>query len=760
MELTNLQKDIVNQLTSLYNPNKMTKIDFKAPTGSGKTLMASAFISELIEQNPNDKFVFVVATPSSSDLPFSFEQKLLQYKSDLPFSQFSVEYIKSPSETGENMLKTDATIKIIPEVNKVYIFGKSSFGVNRILTTRHIIDDFINMIKDNNFKLIYIRDEAHIGGNVTNDDETFEMLMQNNATLLIKMTATPDYTNQTINKVVLTEEDLNNPAKNDGKFLLKTNPVLLLKDSMTDDDMLADAINNFKLIKKEYKKLEKDGIYIRPAMLIQVNNDSNTNKEASILFNESLLKIKKELTRNGLSWVQYFGSNDKDSDRVYKDKFSLSDITENSSDIDAIIFKVGPATGWDIPRACMLLRLRKVCSDGLNIQTIGRIKRNCYPNLEKNEITDKYYIYTNYPEDKNLIVFNAKVKDKFLKEEFMSIEITNVKDCSKKVSQQGLLDDLLKYLTEKKNKIIQTTKNCFINENNCLIYIEILNTVSGGRSVSKISNVYQFIKLYKRLKANNLDLFEKCERIFYDFWKNNFSNKEIFGFPYTKEMFYINLIQYFKNDIINLINKNRQYKPKYKVVSSVYDKQEYTQIYTNVPHEESTRMHSYLFDTKLNGRDFYQPIGENSRSPEVFVYNKISNIDYQTGCIKAWCKNFTTSNVNGAYLDKYNNLRHSFFDFIIKFNNNAFLYIEVKGEQDINPEKTNLLKGAYKEYFNKQNLTIFDKPVVISIFKVNTINGNIAHDCFYDSNLFTKDLNSLSTDELFKEISSIETTNI
>ena len=77
MELTNLQKDIVNQLVALYVPNQKVKVDFKAPTGSGKTFMASAFISELMGQNENEKFVFVIATPSSSDLPFSFEQKIL-----------------------------------------------------------------------------------------------------------------------------------------------------------------------------------------------------------------------------------------------------------------------------------------------------------------------------------------------------------------------------------------------------------------------------------------------------------------------------------------------------------------------------------------------------------------------------------------------------------------------------------------------------------------------------------------------------------
>ena len=138
------------------------------------------------------------------------------------------------------------------------------------------------------------------------------------------------------------------------------------------------------------------------------------------------------------------------------------------------------------------------------------------------------------------------------------------------------------------------------------------------------------------------------------------------------------------------------------------------------------------------------------------MFNKIYDIDYDDECIKVWGKNFTTSNVNSAYLDKYNNLKHSFFDFIIKFKNNALLYIEVKGEKDINPEKTEMLKGAYKEYFEKSNISIFDKPVVISIFKVNTANGNISHDSFYDGNYFDRNLNLLSVEELIEEISKLK----
>ena len=380
----------------------------------------------MINNHFAEDFIFVIATPSSSSLPAFFEQKLNKYKVDLPFSKFDVEYIQSPSSAKSD--KTEAIQKILPQKNKVYIFGKSSFGKGRIFSEYKIIDDFVLAAIDKGYKLIYIRDEAHIGGERQENSEyaqNFENLMNSNASFVLKMTATPDFNNQRTKKVVLKESWLNNPICNEGKFLLKTHPVSLLNKNIKDEDLLGDAIKNFKEIKKKYATLN---IGIRPAMLIQVDNDSSTDKMVSQKFKDGLENIKKELTAANLSWVQYFGNNDKDTSQVNKD-FSLEEITNNNNTIDVIIFKIGPATGWDIPRACMLLQLRNVSSKTLNIQTIGRIKRNPYPNLERHPITDDYYVYSNAEEQNcDVKLYTYNVKQKFENETFLSIDIANQKE--------------------------------------------------------------------------------------------------------------------------------------------------------------------------------------------------------------------------------------------------------------------------------------------------------------------------------------------
>ncbi|EEH02207.1 type III restriction enzyme, res subunit family protein [Ureaplasma urealyticum serovar 2 str. ATCC 27814] len=72
-------------------------------------------------------------------------------------------------------------------------------------------------------------------------------------------------------------------------------------------------------------------------------------------------------------------------------KITLKEISKKKSNVDVILFKIGPATGWNIPRACMLVQLRNVSSKNLSVQTIGRIKRFANPNFDKKEIDIKFH---------------------------------------------------------------------------------------------------------------------------------------------------------------------------------------------------------------------------------------------------------------------------------------------------------------------------------------------------------------------------------
>ena len=61
-----------------------------------------------------------------------------------------------------------------------------------------------------------------------------------------------------------------------------------------------------------------------------------------------------------------------------------------------MIFKVAPATGWDCPRADILVMFREITSPTFHTQIIGRIKRMPEAHHYKLEELNKAYIYTNY----------------------------------------------------------------------------------------------------------------------------------------------------------------------------------------------------------------------------------------------------------------------------------------------------------------------------------------------------------------------------
>ena len=388
MKLTNTQQNGVNELVNEFDPNSKNIVYFKAPTGSGKTFMIANVINDITKKYFEEKLLFVIATLSSAELPKQMENNLNDYKHYLDFGQYlNIEKVDSPSNSKTSN-KSDTTYSIIAEKNKVLIFGTSSFGKNKIFTEEGVFDAFIDQIINEEYKLIYIRDEAHYGGetNVTkskyldlyndstdnekqirsakDDGIKFEAKMQQIAQYVIKMTATPN--NKLFKQIVITDKDL----EQDNIKLLKPNYCQnediksLGIDTLSNKDILEIACNKFKEIKSKYidKVNEPSLVGINPAMLIQVRN-KHSSEITDNQFDEEINQIISIIKSHGLTYAIYFGD-DKSSNKFeltnIREKIDLKSISQNNSDIDVIIFKIGPATGWNIPRACMLVQLRNV----------------------------------------------------------------------------------------------------------------------------------------------------------------------------------------------------------------------------------------------------------------------------------------------------------------------------------------------------------------------------------------------------------------
>lgn len=76
----------------------------------------------------------------------------------------------------------------------------------------------------------------------------------------------------------------------------------------------------------------------------------------------------------------------------------LEDIQAFDSPVDVLIFKQAIATGWDCPRASILLMFREIKSITFEIQTVGRIMRMPELRHYSHEILNRGYVYTNFGE--------------------------------------------------------------------------------------------------------------------------------------------------------------------------------------------------------------------------------------------------------------------------------------------------------------------------------------------------------------------------
>lgn len=706
MKLTNTQQNAVNELVNEFDPNNKNIVYFKAPTGSGKTFMIANVINDITKKYFGEKLLFVIATLSSAELPQQMKNNLEDYKYYLDFGAYlNIEKVDSPSNSKTNN-KSDATHSIIAEKNKILIFGTSSFGKNKIFTEEGVFDAFIDQIKNEEYKLIYIRDEAHYGGetntakskyldlyndNAENEkqissakDEAikFEAKMQQIAQYVIKMTATPN--NKQFKQIVITDKDL----EQDNIKLLKPNYCQnediksLNVDILSNKDILEIACNKFKEIKSKYidKINEPSLVGINPAMLIQVRN-KHSNEITDNQFDEEINQIISIIKSHGLTYAIYFGD-DKSSNKFeltnIREKIDLKSISQNNSDIDVIIFKIGPATGWNIPRACMLVQLRNVSSDTLNVQTVGRIRRNPNPSfpddelmkINPNSISKNYYVYSNY-EKKNREWSYYILQDKFKQNiddfKFYNGQINRniLKETanSKKYNDEILsligkeqilnyINNELEYEYNKTHKLIATKEEIKDNNGN-YVWREKKSLRNAIELEMYINDMYKIHQNYvSETTINNVN--SKINK-----WWNSLESTEKI---YSKNLIWYAIFKLYLNDIKKLHQKTIQIRKKENS-----NLQEFELINTKKLPSNSYQWNTSNFIDMLDNSDIkttekelnYAYLNSDNKSnkhyldsnPEQFLLNKIKDefkelyVDYVDEPnkfneeIKIWTKN-------------------------------------------------------------------------------------------------------------------------
>lgn len=148
---------------------------------------------------------------------------------------------------------------------------------------------------------------------------------------------------------------------------------------ITDDyDYLLDLADaKRKSISAHYQAIGKN---IRPLVLIQFPNGQP----------ETIVAVERKLESMGYTY-----DNGMVSKWMSEDKKDLPDnLTENDAQPVFLLMKQAISTGWDCPRAKILVKLREGMSENFEIQTIGRIRRMPEATHYEDDLLDFCYVYT------------------------------------------------------------------------------------------------------------------------------------------------------------------------------------------------------------------------------------------------------------------------------------------------------------------------------------------------------------------------------
>lgn len=396
--LFEFQEQTVNFLLDITAKSDSKEvITVKSPTGSGKTVVLIDYIDEYLSK-VNSKTAFIWLCPGKGDLEEQSRSKMLKF---------------APSRSTQNLF--DALLSGFEEESTTFINWElvTKKGNTAIRDSeRKNLFDRIAEAHRNGIDFIIIIDEEHSH----NTSKAKAIIDAFAAKHIIRVSATT-IKNKLHEFYEIDELDVINEGLITKALYVNEG----IEDNMeitNDYDCLLDlADNKRKSIANKYSDLGKN---IRPLVLIQFPNA----QPETVIAVEQKLKSMGYTYDNGM--VSKWMSGDK------------KDIPDNITDNDAtpifLLMKQAISTGWDCPRAKILVKLREGMSESFEIQTIGRIRRMPEAMHYEEEVLDNAYIYT----------FDEKYKAALLREIDKAYEVRRLflKDACKTFSLEKEIRDL------------------------------------------------------------------------------------------------------------------------------------------------------------------------------------------------------------------------------------------------------------------------------------------------------------------------------
>lgn len=328
-----------------------------APTGSGKTVLVCKFIDDYLDENPNTVFLWLC--PGAGGLHKQSEDSFAETTSGIPYGDV-YDFITEPDPRGHVFfINWD---KINKKSNVVLREGEHKDLMTKVLSCHN-----------SNIDIFMLIDEEHKYRDTAN-----EYIANIQPKHVLRISATPISQGDHV-ETIADDEVIAAGLIATGISINEGVSHAIQDNNNLDDDLLLLELADKKRkeIQREYDRL---GLNIRPLVLIQFPNGSE----------EWIARVKEALSDMGYT----------DNSGLVASWFS-GDHPDNPEEIKKLdgqyaflLFKQAIATGWDCPRAKILVKLREGGTERFNIQTVGRIRRMPLREHYDNDLVDNCYLYT------------------------------------------------------------------------------------------------------------------------------------------------------------------------------------------------------------------------------------------------------------------------------------------------------------------------------------------------------------------------------
>lgn len=392
MELKNYQQEAVDKfvnLTKKYLKGNAKKIYLEAPTGSGKTVIASAAMEEIAGtlqfeyDGTTNKVAFIWLAPNKlHEQSYLCMKSYFKYTNNMrPIVWDEVDHTLGHFEHG------DVLFLNWPSINRDDNLIWRQTETNEDLLT------IINNTRDEHIAIVVIIDEEHnyAGAAAT---QAQKVLANIRPDVEIRISATPNYPcGGGFQSIVIDRADVVKEQMIKKDVIINAGFKASEAENYENGEtafFIMKALQKRKALKRAYAQI---GSPVNPLLLIQLPND---NKSLNASDNIKIDEIKAYLADPKIDITE---DNEKLAIWLSEDKKNLDKIADDNNITEVLIFKEAISKGWDCPRAAILLIFREMKSYSFTVQTVGRILRMPQQKYYNNDALNHGYVYTNLQND-------------------------------------------------------------------------------------------------------------------------------------------------------------------------------------------------------------------------------------------------------------------------------------------------------------------------------------------------------------------------